>query len=207
MKVVSSLNILIIAAFDDEVELLKEKYEDSELVDVFVSGVAFSNAAKIVRPILQGNYDLVLNVGVAGSLEENIEIGAVYSLTNAIHHDIDITALGVEKGRLSSGVVSTPIIEIDELNQCAIASGSKFISEPEERLELGKRTGAKLCDMETAIYASICDSIGMPFYAIRSVSDTILDGEEHTYEANLEVAIKNAQKKAIEFIEGIEQVS
>ncbi len=201
------MNILIIAAMDEEVGILKEKYSDSDLIDIFVSGVGFLNAASIAQPIVHGNYDLVLNVGVAGSLAENVPIGEVYSLSNALHHDIDITALGVEKGKLSSGVVSAPIICIDQMEECAIASGSKFISEPKERLELGERTGAKLCDMETAVYASICDSIGMPFYAIRAVSDTILDGEEHTYEVNLDKAIRNAQVKAIEFIEGIEQVA
>ncbi len=191
---------------EEEVGILSNRYKDNEQIDIFVSGVGFSNAAKIVQPIVHGNYDLVINVGVAGSLVENINIGEVYSLTNAIHHDIDITALDVEIGMLSSGTVSSPIMEISELNKCSIASGSKFISDPEERLKLGKRTGAKLCDMETAVYASICDSIGMPFYSIRSVSDTILDGEEHTYEVNLDKALETSQLKAIEFIEGIEKV-
>ncbi len=204
---VSSLNILIIAAMEEEVGILKEKYDNDEQIDVFVSGVGFLNAATIAQPIMQGNYDLVLNVGVAGSLMENVKIGEVYTITQAIHHDIDITALGVKLGQLSSGIVSSSIIDIDDLEKCVIASGSKFISNPAERLELGRRTGAKLCDMETAVYASICDSIGMPFYAIRSVSDTILDGEEHKYEVNLDKAIESAQLEAINFIEGIEQIS
>ncbi len=201
------MNILIIAAMDEEVEILKQKYSNNDLVDVFISGVGFLNAASIAQPIAHGNYDLVLNVGVAGSLAENVPIGEVYSLTKAIHHDIDITALGIERGQLSSGVVSAPILGISEMEQCFISSGSKFISDPNDRLELGKRTGSKLCDMETAVYASICDSIGMPFYAIRAVSDTILDGEEHTYEVNLDKAIESAQMKAIEFIEGIVQLT
>ncbi len=201
------MNILIIAAMEEEVSVLKDKYCSNDLIDFFVSGVGFLNASRIVQPILHNNYDLVVNVGVAGSLEENINIGDVYSLTGAIHHDIDITALGIPRGELSSGVVSSSIIAVENIDKCMIASGSKFISEPSERLEIGKRTGAKLCDMETAIYASICDSIGMPFYAIRSVSDTIVDGEEQTYEVNLDKALHSAQMKAISFIEGIESVS
>lgn len=201
------MNILIIAAMEEEIKILRDKYSDSETIDIFVSGIGFLNASRITQPIIHGNYDLVLNVGVAGSLEENIEIGKVYSLTKAIHHDIDISALGIERGQLSSGVVSAPIIEINDIDECVIASGSKFISEPNERLEIGKRTGATLCDMETAVYASICDSIGMPFYAIRSVSDTIVNGEEQSYNVNLDKAIESAQNKAIEFIESIEQLA
>ena len=62
-------------------------------------GVGKVNAARTTQ-ILIDNFDLdyVINVGTAGGLNENIEIGDVIIAEKLVQHDFDITAGGYEKG-------------------------------------------------------------------------------------------------------------
>lgn len=196
------MKILIVAAMDDEVQEIREHYNNHSEVDVFVSGVAFTNASSLCGEIKK-EHTHIINVGVAGSLVENIEIGKVFSCTASVQHDIDITLFGYKKGATGGGYINESILSVPQLPTCTIASGSKFVSDIDERVDINGYTDATLVDMETVVYARVCRSMKKDFYSIRSVSDSFAKGIELEYDTNVEIAFKTSQAEAIKFIDGL----
>jgi adenosylhomocysteine nucleosidase len=76
---------------------------NSKNVVLVKCGVGKVNAARTTQ-VLIDNFDLdyVINVGTAGGLNENIEIGDVVIAEKLVQHDFDITAGGYEKGYISN---------------------------------------------------------------------------------------------------------
>ena len=106
----------IIGAMDSEVQELKNEMPDAKITsvagmdfyeghihdkDVVVvkCGIGKVNAA-ICTQILADRYkvDSVINTGVAGSLNSDIDICDIVISKDAIEHDMDVTALGYERG-------------------------------------------------------------------------------------------------------------
>ena len=77
------------------------------------------------------------------------------------------------------------------------------INDINERIQINKSNGAKIIDMETVVYASICDSMNISFYSIRSVSDTFKNNETLDYDVNLDKACLQAQIEVVNFINEI----
>ena len=84
-----------------ELEFITGKINEKEVVLV-KCGVGKVNAARTTQ-ILLNNFEIeyVINVGTAGSLNKNIEIGDVVIGEKLVQHDFDITAAGREKGYIT----------------------------------------------------------------------------------------------------------
>ncbi len=197
--------VLIVAAMEEEIAELRGILTDYDNLRFFVSGIGMANASALAGEISAFKPTHVINVGIAGALTPETKIADVYGIDRVLHHDLDITDLvDIEKGHLSSGPVYVDIKTFNNLEQVSLATGSKFVSDIKERIEIGVRSGAKLVDMETVVYAKICESLNVDFYAIRGVSDGIsLNNEEEKYQANLEVAISKTVEVASGIIEEI----
>lgn len=65
-------------------------------------GVGKVNAARVTQ-ILIDNFDIeyIINIGIAGSLNDELEIGDIVIGKNLVQHDFDITAFGHEKGYIT----------------------------------------------------------------------------------------------------------
>jgi adenosylhomocysteine nucleosidase len=87
-------------------------------------------------------------------------------------------------GRLAVGDVIAPIEVCDEaggrwachplpgLTQAGrLLTASRIIGEPTEKRDIGRRFAADAVDMETAAVAEVCAARGVPFAAVRAVSD------------------------------------
>ena len=111
--------IVIITAMKEELEAIKnkfEKVEEKQLKDLTFfegqangkeyilvkCGVGKVNAARVTQ-ILIDNFDIeyIINIGIAGSLNDELEIGDIVIGKNLVQHDFDITAFGHEKGYIT----------------------------------------------------------------------------------------------------------
>ena len=109
----------IIAAMTEEIESIKKLMKDISVKNIYElefiigtihsknvvlvkCGVGKVNAARTTQ-ILIDNFDLeyVINVGTAGGLNDNIEIGDVVIAEKLVQHDFDITAGGQGSGSVS----------------------------------------------------------------------------------------------------------
>ena len=149
----------IIAAMNEEVEAIKKLMIDISIEQIYElqfitgkinekdivlvkCGVGKVNAARATQ-ILIDNFDLeyVINVGTAGSLNEEIEIGDIVIAEKLVQHDFDVTAAGREKGYITDtgkyfysdkSLIEKAIQEIDEdFSQFIgiIATGDIFVQD------------------------------------------------------------------------------
>lgn len=192
--------IIIITAIDEELEAMKAKFENIERKQIrdliyyegqksnqeyilTKCGVGKVNAARVTQMIID-NFDVkyIMNVGIAGSLNDNLEIGDIVIGKKLVQHDFDITVFGHEKGYITD---TGRFFESDEtliqkynkpkndykIIVGTIASGDIFCSQVEMKEKIRKKFEADCVEMEGAAIAQVCTLNKIPFIIIRSISD------------------------------------
>ena len=169
-------------------------------VDVVVvrSGIGKVNAALCVQ-ILCDDFGVshVINTGVAGSLNNDLNIGDILISKDAVHHDVDVTIfsykigevpqLGVREFPADSGLISVAEKAIREnqpdLNYRVgrVASGDQFISSSEVKERIIRDFEADCAEMEGASIAHGAYLNGVPFVIIRAISDKADGSAEEDY--------------------------
>lgn len=140
--------------------------------------------------------DRVVLSGVAGALAEGLHIGDTVMVTDTLYHDLDAGLL--------TGYHPSPIDPVFQCDPALIGlakalpmhfgrtvTGDSFI-EDEGRAELIDRFHPLTCDMETAAAAHMCRTLGIPFNAVRAVSDTREESGLGSFEKNVAYAANRA---------------
>jgi len=158
----------------------------------------------------------VLNLGVAGALDERLHIGDIVIAESAVQHDVDTTALGDPAGMISGpNIVYIPCDEKakEALLRAAqrqglpsltavIATGDRFIEAQDEKHALRGTFGAAACDMEGGAIAQVCYENKTPYAAYRAVSDT-LNGNGQEYAVNAAAAAGRGARLLRAFMEAL----
>ena len=129
----------------------------------------------------------IINTGVAGSLDNKIDIGDIVVSTDAVQHDFNVEAIGFQKGeipymglyaftadeKLRADAVkavheSAPDVHVFEGRVC---SGDQFISTKEQKDKIISDFGGMCCEMEGAAIAQTCYLNHTPYVVIRAISD------------------------------------
>ena len=218
----------IIGAMDEEVEGLKALMEDSVItqkasmdfyagtlegknVVIVRSGIGKVNAA-VCTQILADDFgvEVVINTGIAGSLNNDINIGDIVISTDLIHHDMDAVAFGYPKGQIpqmdkfsfqsDSTLRSLAVKVCREVNpdiqvfEGRIASGDQFVADQSVKDFIVSEFGAYAVEMEGAAIAQAASLNKIPFLVIRAISDKA-DGSAHVdYPAFEKLAIEHSMK-------------
>lgn len=209
----------IIFAMKEELDALKEyliinkEYEifdlkfyegtiNNKICVLVESGIGKVNAARTTQILIDNmKVDFIFNIGVAGGVDENLNVLDVVIGDKLVQHDFDITAFNHEKGYIPN--VGT-FIETDEYllkivknsindNSCkigTIASGDIFCTDSKMSMKINKKFNALAVEMEGASIAQVCFLNHIPFLIIRSISD--IPGKNNTivYEDFLEKSSK-----------------
>ena len=217
----------IIAAMDEEIETIKELMRDifikniyelefiigkihSKEIVLIKSGAGKVHAARATQ-ILLDNFDVeyIINVGTAGGLNEEIEIGDIVIAERLVQHDYDITAGGHEKGyvshfgkyaRCDKKLIKRSIEIIKSLNEDfkavvgLIATGDIFVQDISVKNRIKEEFNADCVEMEGAAIAQVCILDNIPFIVIRSISDKPNGNNEIDFEKYLEMACKRYAK-------------
>jgi len=139
----------------------------------------------------------IINTGVAGSLNNDLNIGDILISKDAVHHDVDVTIFSYRKGEVPQlGVREFPadphLIEAAEasirelfpdLNHLVgrVASGDQFISSSEVKERIIRDFDADCAEMEGASIAHGAYLNGVPFVIIRAISDKADGSAEEDY--------------------------
>lgn len=171
---------------------------DGVNVVVVRCGIGKVNAALCVQ-ILCDDFGVshVINTGVAGSLNNDLNIGDILISKDAVHHDVDVTIfsykigevpqLGVREFPADQGLISAAEKAIKEkqpdLNYRIgrVASGDQFISSSEVKERIIKNFEADCAEMEGASIAHGAYLNGIPFVIIRAISDKADGSAEEDY--------------------------
>lgn len=169
-------------------------------VDVVVvrCGIGKVNAALCVQILCDDHHVThVINTGIAGSLNNDLNIGDILISRDAVHHDVDVTIFSYKKGEVPQlGVREFPadghLIDAAErairenqpdLNYRVgrVASGDQFISSSEVKERIISEFEADCAEMEGASIAHGAYLNGIPFVIIRAISDKADGSAEEDY--------------------------
>ncbi len=129
----------------------------------------------------------VINTGVAGSLDDALDIGDIVVSTDAVQHDFDVSPIGYARGEIPyTGLYAFPADEdlrekaLGAVREAApqvhavpgrICSGDQFIASQTQKQAIVSAFGGKCCEMEGAAIAQVCWLNHVPFVILRAVSD------------------------------------
>ena len=159
-------------------------------------------AAAAMLLIVRYGCELILNFGVTGALEEDLEVEDLFVAEKVWHYDFDVTPFGdfIRVGQyeeypdefipLDADLVKLVTERIPGIRKIAVASGDKFVEDRAEKLRL-RASGCGICEMELAAIARVCDRSGVKCLSIKCISDTF-DGTGADFEKN----VRNSAAKA-----------
>jgi len=199
------MRIGIIGAMEEEVKALKEAMEIEEIHEcarmTFCKGVLCGKDVVVVRSgigkvnagicaqILVDKFDvdMLINTGIAGSLNAMIDIGDMVISIDAVHHDMDATVFGDPVGQVPRMDVRyfPADMELAEKAKIAnekanpeirtftgrVASGDQFVASAEVKSKIVDNFGAYCTEMEGAGIAHAAYLNGISYVIIRAISD------------------------------------
>jgi adenosylhomocysteine nucleosidase len=216
----------IIGAMDEEVAKLKEKMTEVTVdtvasmdffcgqlnghpVVVVRSGVGKVNAAMCAQTLaVKYKVDAIINTGIAGSLDADIDIGDIVLSTDTLEHDMDAVAFGYPVGQVPrmeclSFQADDKLRELarkvcEEVNpdikvfEGRVVSGDQFISDKQKKEWLVSTFAGRCTEMEGAAIGHAAYLNGIPFLIIRAISDKADDSATMDYPAFEAKAIEHS---------------
>lgn len=199
-------NIGIIAAMQeelDEILIIMNQISEKNIYDitfyegkinqrnivVVKCGVGKVNAARTTQILIDRfNVKYVINLGSAGALNPDLNIGDIVIGEKLIQHDFDITAFNHKKGYITgvgdyipcdNKLIKKFETVANNLNNKEykvitgiIASGDIFCTEIKMKEKIYSKFNADCVEMEGAAIAQVCYLDNVPFIVVRSISDS-----------------------------------
>jgi adenosylhomocysteine nucleosidase len=170
-----------------------------------VCGIGKAFAASAVTSVLNlyPSVDVLLNIGVAGSLDSHaVPLFSSVIATSLVEHDLDTSPIGDPVGLVSGiNLVQLPVDEKAKSTLVTaakklgitpllgvISSGDTFYADHPNKKRIHDTFGSLCSDMESAPMAQIAYAYHKPFACLRLISDADNASEEYA---------KNAVKAAI----------
>ncbi len=212
----------IIGAMEEEVSQLKSKMDiistknivgadfylgkmHGKSIILSRSGIGKVNAA-VCTQVLIDLYavDYCINIGVAGAINKELNIGDIVISKDAVHHDFDTTQFGDPIGtiprlearffaadeeliKLAENTASELFVDKNVITG-RIASGDQFVSSNDVKSKIWQNTKADCIEMEGAAIAQTCFLNKIPFVIIRSISDKADSNAENNFEKFMKTA-------------------
>lgn len=205
----------IIGAMDAEVAELKERMTDVTVISsssmefyrgklngaeavVVRAGIGKVNAACCAQALMDKfPVDCLINTGIAGSLQAQIDIGDIVLSTDAVEHDMDAAIFGYRAGQIPGMPVhafvadaalrqmakeSCEAANLDiRVHEGRVVTGDQFISGKEKKAWLVREFDGCCTEMEGAAIAHAAYLSGIPFLIVRAISDKADDSAQMDY--------------------------
>lgn len=154
------------------------------------SGVGKVNASRTTQLLIDNyNIDYVINIGVAGALNEKLNIGDIVIGKYLVQHDFDITKFNHDKGyipdigvKIESSKELLDLFENSNFIKGTIATGDIFCTDKNMSLQIHNKFDADCVEMEGAAIAQVCFLCNKKFIIIRSISDVVNGTNEIDYD-------------------------
>lgn len=205
----------IIGAMEVEIEKLREKmtgvtartvagmtFYQGELqgkeIVLVRSGIGKVNAG-LCSQILVDRYqvDGIINTGIAGSLQNVVNVGDIVLSTTSVQHDVDAVGFGYPLGEIPQlGTKEFPADEhlLAVAERCCkkanpdiqtfkgrVASGDQFVSSREKKNWIRDNFDAYCTEMEGAAIAQAAYLNQIPYLIVRAISDKADDSANVDY--------------------------
>ena len=225
----------IIAAMDDEISALRDamNIEYTETLCDMTYNVGTLNGKDVVLAkcgmgkvnagicaemlITHFNARCVINTGVAGSMDNELDILDFVVSTDVVQHDFDVSPIGFEKGEIPyTGKVSfeadpelkdKAALAISEfamgskIMQGRICTGDQFINSEEQKDTILSYFGGLCCEMEGGAIAQVCYLSDIPFVIVRAISDKADHSSSMDYDKFEPIAAERSAKAVMYMID------
>lgn len=227
-------SIGIIGAMEEEVAILKEKMEDVRIIKkasmdfyegtlagrkavVVRSGIGKVNAgicAQILADVF--SVEAIINTGIAGSLNKDINIGDIVLSTDVVQHDMDATGFGYRKGQIpqmpvfyfaadeklrqSAAEVCREVNPDIQVFEGRIASGDQFVCDQGVKDGIVSEFAAYATEMEGAAIGQAAYLNEIPFLVIRAISDKADGSAQMDYSEFEKKAIEHSVKLTLNML-------
>ena len=198
-------------------EFILSKILDTECVFA-LSGCGKVNSAICTQTmIIEYNPEMILNIGVAGSISPKTTINDLVIADGTIQYDYDVSAFADRKKGQVSGfefvkficdknIVKTLINCVNEIKNIkthlgTVLTGDRFISSKEISDKLRNEFGGIACEMEAASIAQVCYLNNIPLGIIKSISDNADKTSYIDFPEFIKTASKNTAILLEKFIE------
>ncbi|WP_316770695.1 futalosine hydrolase [Pedobacter frigiditerrae] len=202
------MKLLVVAATQKELtkvyehfNLPTEDFIETSNFDILITGVGMTATAFSLGQQLDKKYDLVLNVGIAGSFDKNTPLGDLVNVfqdtfaeLGAEDHDgfLTIDELGFGKSSYSSSYNLSDLPKVNGITVNKVHGNSDSIE------VIVKRFAPQVESMEGAAVLYACEKLNIPCLQVRSISNYVTPRAKETWKIGL--AIKNLNEWVIDFL-------
>ncbi len=190
------MKILLVVATQQEI--IKDKFKDC---NVLITGMGMVNTSiKITEELLQNKYDLVINMGVAGSFSKDYIVGDVVEVV-----EDNFSEFGFEDGNdfvqffgfetKYNFAAKTNLQKVKGITVNTVHGNEKSIS------EIVKRLSPDVESMEGAAAFKVCNKFVVPCIQIRAISNNVEKRNKANW--NMPLAIHNLNNQVAKIIMGL----
>lgn len=219
----------IILAMSEELEAIKSTLSEWEVLRdtpylgmksriggkqlyVMNSGIGKVNAAAACTLLIaQYAPEIIVNIGIAGSVVSELRSGDVLVSDQCVYYDVDATVFGYQHGQVPRMPTHYESLwrEVEKKNhpdfrveKGMLCTGDSFLSSshPVEKVKQ-YFSNIMAIDMEGAAIGQICYQFGVPFLMIKGISDHVNEHSPKDSEKNVLVAMEHAVKLLIALCE------
>ncbi len=180
-------------------------------------GIGKVNAAVCAQIMISVfGVDEIINTGVAGAVAHGIKQNDIVVAENFVQHDVDTSPIGDPIGFVST--INKIYFEADK-NIAArlksaigdkarsvagtIATGDQFVADKRITSRLRELFNASACDMEGGAIAHVCTLAGVPFGAVRCISDSADENAVMDYPEFAAKAAATCSATVLEYIRNL----
>jgi len=193
------MKILVVAATEFEITETKSSFQQSKSIRFLITEVGMTlTSYSLTKELLTNQYDLVINVGIAGAFNKQLSIGEVTAVENDFFAE-----LGAENGDefIPFSNMNLPgtysftnknfssIKTYQQLKKVKAATVNKVHGNEESIREFLSIHHVDIESMEGAAVAMVCEKENTPYLQIRSISNYVTN--RNTSEWKIPCAIKN----------------
>ncbi len=203
------MKLLVVAATQAEIAptlahfgIASNNFIETENFDLLITGVGMVVTAFSLGKQLSNQYNLVLNVGIAGSFDRDIALGEVVNITHdtfaelgAEDHDdfITLPQLGFGENAFSSNTETT--LGLKKVKGITVNKVHGNAQSIEKTIQLHQ---PQTESMEGAAVFYACQQLNIPAMQIRSISNYVEPRNRESWQIGL--AVKNLNDWLIGFI-------
>jgi len=200
------MQILVVSATSLEIKPIYEAF--NKKIDFLITGIGIPQSTfKLTNKLNETKYDLVINLGIAGSFNRDFELGKVVQVTEDCFADIGFEAMGSfipisqskiaqnQKNKFTNNYNFLFLKEIESAKGITVNSTSGNAKTINYRQRI---FNADVESMEGASIFYVCTEKNINFIEIRSISNYI--EERNTNNWNIPLAISNLNKYASKLI-------
>jgi futalosine hydrolase len=193
------MKVLITAATAMELELIKNKairYDGVEMIYCITGVGAVSTVFNLSEILHKEKFDIVIQVGIAGSFDKQLELGNTVAVEKELLHEMGVFENNHYKTVFEMGLIDgntkpftnsalinqdTPLLELTGLKK-AIAITNNEISTSTTKIKLYReKYGAEIESMEGAAFHYVAIMKSISFIQLRGISNYVGDRDKNNW--------------------------